>query len=124
MTISAQTSEKAAFWSKHIADWQVSGLRQKEYCAQHGLHVKSFGRWKGVLKQRPPLTPTLHLAAHAKKRAPMIPLSIVPDIDVASMHDQEQSGSGVRLLVQNKYVIDLSSDFHVPTLQKLLTVLG
>ena len=39
MTISAQTSEKAAFWSKHIADWQVSGLRQKEYCAQHGLCV-------------------------------------------------------------------------------------
>lgn len=124
MTISAQTSGKAAFWSKHIADWQLSGLRQKEYCAQHGLHVKSFGRWKGVLKQRSPLTPTPHLAAYATKRAPLIPLSIVPDIDVASTRGQEQSGSGIRLLVQNKYVIDLAPGFHLPTLQKLLTVLG
>lgn len=101
MTASTPKPEKAAFWSKHIADWQVSGLRQKEYCAQHGLHVKSFGRWKGVLKQRSSPTPTPHLVAHATKRAPLIPLSIVPEIDVASTHDQEQSGSGVRLSVSH-----------------------
>lgn len=124
MTVPTPKPEKAAFWSKHIADWQVSGLRQKEYCTLHGLHVKNFGRWKGVLKQRSSPPPTTPLAATAVKPTPLIPLSIIPEIDAVAVQAQEQPGSGIRLHVQSKYVIDIDAGFHAPTLQQLLTVLG
>ena len=37
-------SEKAAYWSEHIATWQRSGLSQGGYCRQHGLSQSSLGR--------------------------------------------------------------------------------
>lgn len=30
-------SSKAVFWTEHIKNWQDSGLRQTDYCAQHGI---------------------------------------------------------------------------------------
>ncbi len=34
------------FWEKHFEEWRQSGLTQTAYCANHGLHIKAFGRWR------------------------------------------------------------------------------
>ena len=39
-------SEKAAYWSEHIAAWQRSGLSQGAYCRRHGLSQSSLSYWR------------------------------------------------------------------------------
>ncbi len=39
------------FWQEHIEGWRQSSLTQAAYCASHGLHVKSFGRWRSKAKE-------------------------------------------------------------------------
>jgi len=39
-------SEKAAYWSEHVAAWQRSGLSQGAYCRQHGLSQNSLSYWR------------------------------------------------------------------------------
>jgi hypothetical protein len=36
----------AEFWQRHLEVWHGSSLTQEAYCANHGLTVKSFGRWR------------------------------------------------------------------------------
>ena len=36
----------------HIEAWQVSGLSQRAYCRQHGLHAKTFGNWLRIYRNR------------------------------------------------------------------------
>jgi transposase-like protein len=33
------------YWSLHVEAWRRSGLSRAEYCARHGLKVKTFARW-------------------------------------------------------------------------------
>jgi transposase len=40
-----------AFWRGHFEAWRLSGLNQREYCAEHGLSLKNFGNWRGQLKR-------------------------------------------------------------------------
>lgn len=41
-----------AYWRKQVASWEHSGLTQVAYCAQQGLRVKTFGRWRNKLLAR------------------------------------------------------------------------
>ena len=36
--------QSAAFWQDHIEAWRQGSLTQTAYCANHGLHIKSFAR--------------------------------------------------------------------------------
>lgn len=38
--------QSAEFWEQHLEEWRQSGLTQVAYCASHGLHIKSFYRWR------------------------------------------------------------------------------
>ena len=40
-----------AFWRGHFEAWELSGLTQREYCARHGISLKSFGNWRGQMKR-------------------------------------------------------------------------
>ena len=33
------------YWRKHLQAWYQSDLTQREYCAEHGLHERTFYRW-------------------------------------------------------------------------------
>lgn len=39
-------SVKREFWFKHIENWQISGLKQKEYCAIENISLCSFTSWR------------------------------------------------------------------------------
>ena len=34
------------FWREHVENWCRSGLKQRDYCANHGLGERAFHRWR------------------------------------------------------------------------------
>ena len=44
-----RSSTARLFWQQHLDAWRVSGLRQAEYCRQHGLPPKYMTLWKRKL---------------------------------------------------------------------------
>ncbi len=40
-----------AHWRTHVSAQASSGLTAVDYCREHGLHPKSFYRWKRVLRE-------------------------------------------------------------------------
>lgn len=117
--------EKAKYWAAHIEKWRQSGLLQKTYCAKHGIGLKSFGRWKRILKQSEQSVagPKRESAKAAPKQ--LVPLSVVPDDDQADIIERTRHcNAGVRLHVRGKFSIDVGVGFHAATLQRLLGILG
>lgn len=46
------------YWGKHLEAFYQGELTQREYCAEHGLHERTFYRWhmrhkKGLAAQAP-----------------------------------------------------------------------
>ena len=39
------------YWQEHLDAWHQSDLTQEAYCADHGLSVKSFYRWRRKQKE-------------------------------------------------------------------------
>ena len=44
-----RSSTARLFWQQHLDAWRASGLRQAEYCRQHGLPPKYMTLWKRKL---------------------------------------------------------------------------
>jgi hypothetical protein len=49
------------YWRDHVEGWRQSGLSQIAYCGFHGLHIKSFRRWRIKLQQASAPVPGLTL---------------------------------------------------------------
>lgn len=81
------TRQSAAFWHDHIEAWRQGNLTQITYCANHGLHIKSFAR-------------KLYQARDAAKlfKLPLtlIPASITPSVPINTII-QLRSPSGWRI---------------------------
>ena len=45
--MASRSWEKAhsPYWSLHVEAWHQSGMDRTVYCRQHGLSIKTFGRW-------------------------------------------------------------------------------
>ena len=114
---SRQKLERADFWAKHMVGWESSGLSQQEYCHQQNINFKTFGSWRTLLKSKAGnLTGT-------KKPNPvaLIPLSVIP---AETSHVLAASGkSGIQLLINEKFTVDIAIDFHANTLLRLLEVI-
>lgn len=41
-----------AYWQKHLEAWFQSELTQEAYCAEHGLSIKTFYRWRRKERDR------------------------------------------------------------------------
>jgi hypothetical protein len=54
MTGNLSRSSKQRFWEQHIAQWNVSGLSQVEYCRSNKIGLKSFQYWKRKQNTTPP----------------------------------------------------------------------
>jgi hypothetical protein len=52
------------FWRGHLEAWHRGDLSQRDYCAKHGLSVKTFCRWRGKEK------------AAAKSSLTLVPASV------------------------------------------------
>lgn len=52
--MASRSWEKAhsPYWSLHVEAWRQSGMDRAIYCRQHGLSIKTFGRWMNHLISR------------------------------------------------------------------------
>ncbi|WP_428565698.1 MAG: IS66 family insertion sequence element accessory protein TnpA [Solidesulfovibrio sp. DCME] len=105
-----QCSEKAAYWSEHIATWQRSGLSQGAYCRQHGLSQSSLNYWR----KRFGTTPGKG-AVPAVTFVP-VPLPALSQTTIAPLEPiLVHAGDGFR--------IEIRGDFAAPVLEKLVRTL-
>ena len=94
--------------TKHIEQWQASGLRQAKYCRKHGIHPSTFSGWlRRASKEIPKKQNTDPVAA-------LIPLELEPS--------SELEGKPIKLFVGERCELLLEKDFCQATLKQLLEV--
>jgi hypothetical protein len=103
-TISAESQQRRTFWEKHLYAWQASGLSQAGYCRKHGLSEKSFVYWK---KRLGPASVAVSLV-----EVPRAPAAAV--ISVCRP---------LRVMLGNRYGIEVERGFDEESLERLLRVL-
>ena len=77
--------DKVKYWTKHLADWQASGLSQKAYCAQQDIKAHNLHYWRQKL------------ASDKKQTKRLIPVMV-------------QQAMPMRVVLCDRTVIELSSD--------------
>ncbi len=98
-----ETREK--YWQKHINEWRVSGLSQKQFCSSRSIVLSTFSYWKSKINRIKPVTPKFY------------PLT-VPDLTCNS------SDAGLMLIVGSKqFQVQIKKDFSQTTLKKLVATL-
>jgi transposase len=102
--ISSTSRQRFKFWEEHLRQWQESGLSQTGYCRTHGLSDKSFVYWKKRIA------------------AAGVTVSLVEVPRFQAMPVQP-SNQPLRLMVGNRYGIEIERDFDEQTLDRLLRVL-
>jgi hypothetical protein len=88
--------EKRDFWQQQVLDWQESKLSPKEYCRRHNLSKTRFSYWSRRFKTGP------------------VPVALI---------QLPVQDSGLRLIVNNRYQVEIDERFSSGTLQHLLQVL-
>lgn len=96
--------ERREYWSGHVQQWRDSGLTQKEYCSREGISLERFGSWKRRLDREHPGA-----------------LVAVPSKTVSSA--LSTSGTMLRLVVNERYRVEIPDAFSPVTLQTVLHVL-
>ncbi len=43
-------NSKLQFWSKLNKKWECSGLAQAKFCKQENINLKTFGKWRQIVK--------------------------------------------------------------------------
>jgi transposase len=103
-SISVEGQQRRKFWENHLRSWQVSGLSQTGYCREHGLSNKSFVYWK---KRLVPARVALSLVEVPRVQPPSVLSACAP----------------LRLMLGNRYGIEIERGFDEQTLERLLRVL-
>jgi hypothetical protein len=87
--------EKRDFWQQHVLSCQESELTSGEYCCQHNLKKSRFYYWRRRIK-------------------PVLPVALI---------QLPVQDSGLRLIINNRYQVEIDERFSPDTLQHLLQVL-
>ncbi len=103
-TISVASQQRRRFWENHLREWQASGLSQAGYCRKQGLSGKSFVYWKKRLG-----------AASVS-----VSLVEVPRVQASPVLSVCRP---LRLMLGNRYGIEIERGFDEETLDRLLRVL-
>lgn len=99
-------------WQKINADWELSGLTQREYCARNGLSLKLFEIWRHRVR---------------KDSSTVSAVSVVEvgrTFDLPSLFPNQcpMPGSGIRIR-RGDFLVDLEERFSVDALCRVLDVL-
>jgi len=102
----AEEERKRDHWKRHIESWQASGLPQRQYCRHHNLIYHQFVYWKKRFVQTEAETKfvPLDLGAHTGRPSRSAPL--------------------LRLVVANRYTIEIDRGFDPHLLRQLIIALG
>ena len=98
--------ERHRFWEHHLREWRSSGLSQAEYCRRNNVNAKSFLYWKRREKAAGEPIRLVEVPVQRQMPAP-IPSLCIP----------------VRLLVGNRYRIELEKNFDTNALEQLISFL-
>lgn len=99
-------------WQRINADWELSGLTQREYCARNGLSLKLFENWRHRVR---------------KGTSPASAVSVVEigrTFDLPSLFPNQcpMPGSGVHIR-RGDFMVDLEESFSSEVLYRVLDVL-
>ena len=92
------------FWEKQIERWEASNLTQAEFCRRNGFKSSKFLYWKKKLRHTP------------KTNISLVQLPMQPTT-------QAMIGQSIRLLIRNRFQIEINPGFDPGTLQKLIFTL-
>lgn len=98
--------ERRRFWEQHLREWKSSGLSQAEYCRQNKVSPKSFLYWK---RREKAVSEPVCLVEVPVQRQPLVPIP--------------SPSTPVRLLVGNRYRIEIEKNFNADALDQLLSFL-
>jgi len=90
-------------WESHIKNWKASSLTQAEYCRQNNLKEKSFTYWKRGVQE----------TAQAIRFVPVV-YDVKPVI---------KTSMPIKVVVKDRYVIEVADGFTPDTLKEVLRVL-
>ena len=110
-SVTEHRSEKAAYWTEHIAAWHKSGLSQGAYCRRHGLSQSSWGYWRKRLAR-----------SADGEAAPCFAIVPVPLL-ASAQADMATAPEPMLVHVGNAFRIEIRGDFAAPVLEKLVRTL-
>lgn len=90
-------------WEGHIKSWKKSSLTQAEYCRQNNLREKSFTYWKRRLRE-------------TAQTVRFVPVS-------CSVPSVIKTGMPIKVVVKDRYVVEVADGFTPGTLKEVLRVL-
>lgn len=103
---------KEDYWRKLIEQWQNGDLSQKAFCSSKGVSAGCFYYWKRKLTGR----------QLNDQKVAFHPLTV--SAPSAGENSSTRNGSGLSLLLSNgKYRLELSDDFSLKALKKVLMVM-
>jgi hypothetical protein len=97
------------FWREHVHKWRESGLSMAEYCRSHGLSRDAFIYHRNKFTQKAP-------ASQPEFALVPVPFGSIPETDLVP-------GVPLRLLIGERFRIEVSDDFSAPVLTKLVLTL-
>ena len=99
--------KREQYWQEQVMAWKASGLKQMQYCRERQLSKHAFVYWKLKL-----------LGKDA------IPATLVPVSAHQLRHIHRGDGSAqIRLLVGERYQVEVRPGFNAQTLEEILAVL-
>ena len=106
-----QSSERVAYWSGHITDWQRSGLSQGAYCRQHGLSQSSLIYWRKRLRST--------VDKEAVPAVTIVPVPL-PALSLATTGMPEP----MLVHVGKDFRVEIRGDFVAAVFEKLVRILA
>ena len=102
----ADRIERRAYWAGQVERWKESGLTQRQFCKNEGLSIERFGAWKRRLERE------------GQSKASLV---AVPSRVVSSALFTVPA---LRLVVDERYRLEIPGSFSPSTLEAVLKVLG
>lgn len=108
-------------WRGHVAAQASSGQTAVAYCQAHGLHPKSFYRWKRVFRESGELEALLREGAEEATPSSGSPAPLFAEVRVAD--GAATAASGVEVALGSGVVVRVSRGFDGETLQRVVSAL-
>jgi hypothetical protein len=92
---------KRARWSTRIAQWEGSGLSQREFCANHGLVLSTFQWWRRRLADVGQRTSDAVFVPLAMNPQPVTSATSVVEVELRSGTRLRFEGEAAQLAVRS-----------------------
>lgn len=97
------------YWEEQIERWEASKLTQAEFCRRNGFKNSKFLYWKTKLRKAP------------QSDISFVQLPVQPTNK--DLVGQSNASQGIRLLIRNRFQVEIDVGFDARTLQKLIYTL-